>query len=232
MSFLTTVVALALDGFGEHAAEDARVPVVVAPQLLARDREALVGAAVDLADDDFLRHVDETPREVTGVRGAERRVGQTLTGTVRRDEVLEDGQTFTEVRLDRPRDDLALRVGDETAHTGELTDLLDVPSGAGLRHHVDRVQRPEVLLHRLRDLVRRLHPDLDELLTALVVGEQTTRVLRLDLLRFLLVPVEDRRLGRRDGDVVEREGDAGLRRPPERQRLDAGRARSDMTVES
>ena len=39
-------------------------------------------------DDDVLRDVDETAREVAGVRRLERRVGETLTGAVRRDEVL------------------------------------------------------------------------------------------------------------------------------------------------
>ena len=41
------------------------------------------------ADDGVLRDVDETTREVTGVRRLERGVGEALTGAVRRDEVLE-----------------------------------------------------------------------------------------------------------------------------------------------
>ena len=45
----------------------------------------------------------------------------------------------------------------------------------------------EVLLHLLGDLVGRLRPDLDELLTTLVVGDQALLVLALDLLGLGLV---------------------------------------------
>ena len=50
--------------------------------------DAVERAAVGLVDDDVLRHVDETAREVARVGGLERRVGQTLARAVGRDEVL------------------------------------------------------------------------------------------------------------------------------------------------
>src|SRR5262249_43394918 len=53
--------------------------------------------AVVLADDDVLRHIDETAGEVAGVRGLESGIGQSFTSTVSRDEVLQHRQTFTEV---------------------------------------------------------------------------------------------------------------------------------------
>ena len=53
------------------------------------DADAVERAAVELGDDGVLRDVDETTREVTGVRRLERGVGETLTRAVRRDEVLE-----------------------------------------------------------------------------------------------------------------------------------------------
>ena len=68
--------------------------------------DAAVGAAVLGTDHDLLRDVDETTGQVTRVGGSQSGVGQTLTSTVRRDEVLEHGETLTEVRADRPRDDL------------------------------------------------------------------------------------------------------------------------------
>jgi hypothetical protein len=73
-----------------------------------------------LADDHVLRDVDETPRQVARVGGAQRRVGAALAGAVGRDEVLEHRQAFHEVRLDRPLDDLALRIRHQAAHAGEL----------------------------------------------------------------------------------------------------------------
>ena len=149
--------------------------------------QATLGAAVVLTDDDVLRHVDETTRQVAGVGRPQRGVGQTLAGTVRRDEVLEHRQTLAEVRLDRPRDDLALRVGHQTTHTGDLTDLRHVSTRTGVDDHVDRVGLLERRLHRLGDLDRGGVPDLDELLAALLVGDQTTLVLLLDLRGLLLV---------------------------------------------
>src|SRR5438132_83405 len=56
--------------------------------------EAAVGAAVLLADDDVLGDVDQTTGEVTRVGGTEGGVGQTLTSTVSRDEVLQHRQAL------------------------------------------------------------------------------------------------------------------------------------------
>ena len=84
-----------------------------------------------LGDDDVLGHVHQAARQVAGVGGLERRVGQTLAGAVRRDEVLEHGQPLAEVRDDGLLDDLAdaagdllLRLGHQAAHAGQLPDLV------------------------------------------------------------------------------------------------------------
>ena len=86
-------------------------------------------AAVVVADDELLRDVDEPAGQVPGVGGTERSVGETLAGTVRRDEVLEHGEALTEVALDRPWDDLTTRVGHQATHAGDLTHLHDVAAG-------------------------------------------------------------------------------------------------------
>jgi hypothetical protein len=65
--------------------------------MIADTTDAVDGAAVVLGDDDVLGHVDQAPREVTGVGGLERGVGQALARAVGRDEVLEDGQALAEV---------------------------------------------------------------------------------------------------------------------------------------
>ena len=64
------------------------------------DVNAVHGAAIVFADDDVLRHVDQTPREVAGIRRLERGIGQTLAGAVGRDEVFQHRQPFAEVRRD------------------------------------------------------------------------------------------------------------------------------------
>ena len=98
-----------------------------------------LGAAVLLADDHVLRHVHQTPGEVPGVGGAQRGVGQALAGAVGGDEVLQHRQALAEAGLDRARDGLALGVGHQTAHAGDLPDLHRVTTGAGVDHHPDRV---------------------------------------------------------------------------------------------
>src|SRR5436853_589667 len=82
------------------------------------------GAAIRLVDDHVMRNVAELAREVTRVSGLEGRVGQTLAGAVRRDEVLEHAQTFAEVRQNRSLDDFARGLGHQTADTCELANLL------------------------------------------------------------------------------------------------------------
>ena len=82
-----------IDVFSGHGADDAlgkRLDDVLA-FLQRSDLEAEDGSAIFLGDRDILRDVDEAAGEVAGVRGLERGVGQTLTRTVRRDEVLEHG---------------------------------------------------------------------------------------------------------------------------------------------
>ena len=129
------------DRLERHASDDAVAQPLddLAARVDDRPRlEAVERAAVDLGDDHVLRDVDETARQVAGVRRLERRVGETLAGAVRRDEVLQHGQAFTEVRRDRRLDDFARRLRHQAAHAGELPDLLLAAARAGVGHDVDR----------------------------------------------------------------------------------------------
>src|SRR6185436_18248589 len=121
-----------------------------------------------------------------GVRRLERGVRQTLSGAVRRDEVLEHRQSFTEVRLDRAFDDLAdaagellLRLGHQAAHAGQLTDLVTRAAGSGIEHHEDRVEpalRPRHgFHHRVGDVRVRVRPGVDDLVVALTVRDVAGR---------------------------------------------------------
>src|SRR6185312_7632753 len=105
--------------------------------------------AVDLGDHQVLRDVDETTGQVTRVRRLQRGIGQTLTSAVRRDEVLQNVQAFTEVRRDWRLDDGAVRLGHQAAHTGELTDLSGGTARSRVSHHEDRVERLLLLLDAL-----------------------------------------------------------------------------------
>src|SRR5690606_18160446 len=86
-------------------------------------RETAGRAAIDFGDDQVLRHVHQTTRQVTRVGRLQCRIGQTLTSPVGRDEVLEYVQAFTEVCGNGRLDDRAVRLGHQAAHTGKLTNL-------------------------------------------------------------------------------------------------------------
>src|SRR3546814_4221612 len=80
--------------------------------------EAALGSAVVLDDDGVLGDVDQTARQVAGVGGLQRGIGQALAGAVGGVEVLQHGEAFLEVRDDRRLDDLARRLGHQAAHAG------------------------------------------------------------------------------------------------------------------
>ena len=61
------------------------------------ERKPIQRAAIIVGHHQVLGHVDESAGEVTGVRGFQGRIGQTFTGAMGRDEVLEDVQAFAEV---------------------------------------------------------------------------------------------------------------------------------------
>src|SRR5690606_26093134 len=192
--------------------------VLVTHQLVADlrrdpDLQPLRAAAVVLADDDILRDVDETTREVPRVGRTERRVGETLTGTVRRDEVLRHTQALAVRGDDRAGDRLTLRVGHEATDTGDVAHLQPVTTGTRRHHPVDVVVLRVARLHRRGDLVGRLRPDVDELLAARRVVDQTLVVLGLDLRGLLLVLGHDRRLVGGGDDVRERDRDTRTRGP-------------------
>src|SRR5439155_9598709 len=105
-----------------------------------------------------------------------RRIGQTLARAVRGNEVLQNVQAFTEVRGDRRFDDRTVRLRHQATHAGELPDLRRRTARAGVRHHVDGVERlllhhvtfailnfhrAQLAHHRLGDVVARTTPDID-----------------------------------------------------------------------
>ena len=139
------------------------------------------GSAVLFVDDDILRDIDESSGQVTCLSGLESRIGQSLSGTVGGDEELDDRETFLEVALDRELDDVAVRLGHETTHTAELSDLGLGTSGSGVRHQEQRVEAVLALFQLCHELVCqlvvRLCPDVDHSVVALALGDLSLVVL-------------------------------------------------------
>src|SRR5947207_3085102 len=84
-----------------------------------------------------VRNVHEAAREVAGVGGFERRIGQAFARAVRRDEVLQHGEAFAEAGRDGRLDDFAGGLGHQAAHPGKLADLLFRTTRAAVSHDVD-----------------------------------------------------------------------------------------------
>ena len=106
-------LALDLDVVGQDPAVDTgtQVPDHIASIVEQADPDPAIGPTVLIGDDQFLGDIDQPTSQVTRVRRSQGRVGQTLSCPVSGDEVLQDRQALTEVRNDRPRDDVTLRVG-------------------------------------------------------------------------------------------------------------------------
>ena len=171
--------------------------------------DALGRAAVLHRNDDVLRHVGKLAGQVARVGRLERRVGQTLAGTVRRAEILEHRQAFAEVGLDRRLDDLAGRLGHQAAHAAELTHLLDTAAGTGVGHQEDRIHvaaRAEVGLqgahHLGGDLLAGVRPGVEHLVVALALGDDAALVELVLAEHFLLGGRDDPALGFRRNQVV------------------------------
>ena len=187
-----------------------------------RSRQAAKRAAVLFADDHVLRYVDQTTRQVTGVGRLQCGIGQTFTGTVRRDEVLQYRQTLFEVRKDRVFDDLTafcsrfLRFGHQAAHTGKLANLLFRTTGSRVQHHIDRIEtlhvRGEVVEHRLGQLHVDIGPDIDDLVVTLVVGDKTHVVALHHLVHAFVALLYQLVFLFGDDDRVEVERQAALER--------------------
>src|SRR5665213_2619908 len=176
------------------------------------------GTAILLGDDGVLCHIDQAAGQVTRIRGLERGVGQSLAGTVGRVEILEHGEAFLEVRNDRRLDDLARRLGHQTAHAGKLFDLRRRAAGAGIGHHpngVDRLAglgRLDRLHHFIGDLFRAVRPHVDHLVVFLALGDQAVEILLLVFLDLVGGRGDQLFLRRRDDQIVLAERDAGLAR--------------------
>ncbi len=179
--------------------------------------------AVVLGNDAILSDIDEPPGEISRVGCFQCRIGKAFPGAVRGDEVLQHRQAFPEVRPNRGLDDLAGGLCHESSHPGKLPDLNGTSPGAGIGHHVDGVEafalslRPvgsDALFHADPaehfdgNLLRRLGPDVDNLVIPLAVGDEPFHILFLDPEHILVGLGDDLLLEFGDDHVVDRDRNA------------------------
>ena len=205
--------------------------------------DALGRAAVVPRDHDVLRDVGQLTRQVTGVGRLQRRVGQTLAGTVRAGEVLEHRQPFAEVGLDGRLNNLAARLGHQAPHAAELPHLLLTTTGTRVGHQVDWVNvliTTEVDLqaghHLVGDLLISVRPLLKHLGVTLALGDDAALVVLVELQHLLFGGGENFlfRLGRHEVVRAKRQA-AGRRRTEARlihvvQQLDRAAAAEELVA--
>ena len=132
---------------------------------------------------------------------------------MRRNEVLEHRHSLFEVRQNRVLDNLLsfgtgfLGLCHQTTHTRELLDLVLRTTGTRVEHHVYGVEALVGLGHLLEQNVAQVvvdvSPSIDNLVVALVVGDETHIIVVLDFVDLSLSLLNDVVLFLRDDDVVE-----------------------------
>ena len=168
------------------------------------ERNLLAFAAVYLTDNQILRYVNQTTGQVTGVRCTQSRIGQTFTGTVSRDEVLQYVQTFTEVGLNRQLDGVTGCIGHQSSHTCQLFDLLIRTSSSGVSHHVDVVVLIQAGQQVMGQLIIRCLPGFNNLFITLLLGNQTAAVVLCNPVYGSLCLSNQSRLGLRHRHIRNR----------------------------
>ena len=142
--------------------------------------------AVGLPDDQILRDIHHTAGQISGIGCTKGGVGKSLPRSVCRHEILQYVQTLTEIGLNRQLDGVSCRIRHQTAHTGQLFNLLIRTTGSGIRHHVDVVIFIQTVQKVFGQPVVCLLPGLHNLFVALFVRNQTTLVVSRDLIHGFL----------------------------------------------
>ena len=128
--------------------------------------ETVVTAAASILNNNFLRYIDKSSCEVTGVSGTKCRIRKTFTRTTRRNEVFKYIKTFTVVGTNRNLNSLTCGICNKTAHTCKLPQLAVTTTGARINHHINRVRllgvfKLEVFAKRSGNLLCAFFPNLD-----------------------------------------------------------------------
>ena len=152
--------------------------------------------AILFINNNIMRNIYQTTSQISGIGSLQCGIGQTFTGTVGRDKILQYGKSFFKVRQNRVFDDLAtfgtcfLRLSHQTTHTGKLTNLLFRTTGTGIKHHVHRIEtliiRRNCLHQNVRQLRVNMCPDINHLIVTFVIGNETHVIVIDHLLNFIV----------------------------------------------
>ncbi len=114
---------------GNHTTNYASSEVLTGDVVAAPQHDTFLGAAVFGVDDHVLRHVHQPAGEIAGVGRAQRRIGQTLAGTVGRDEIFQRCQSVAEAGANWQRDNSPGRIRHQPTHACQLGNYLEAALG-------------------------------------------------------------------------------------------------------
>ena len=202
---VAVLVVEILDEVSAHKALGQRLDNVLA-FLDVIDLDTDLGAAVVLTDDNILRNVDQTTGQITRVGGTKGGVGKSLTGAAGGNEVFENVKTLAVVCTDRSFDRTSRGVGDKSAHTGKLTNLVHGASGSRIGHHVDGVVFVKIVLKGGHNVVGGLIPNFDDKAVTLVVAYETSLKVLGDFVDVFLGIGNELLLGGRNKCIADGDG--------------------------
>ena len=93
---------------------------------------------------------------------------------MRRHEILQYVQTFTEIGLDRQLDGPSRRIRHQSAHTSKLFDLLVGSTGSGIRHHINIIVFIQTGKQHFRQFFIGVVPSLHNRTISLLLRDQST----------------------------------------------------------
>ena len=129
----------------------------------------------------ILRNIHQPTSQVTGIGCFQSRIGQTFSGTVCRDKVIQYIQSSFKVRENRIFNYLTAGtsaltgLSHQSTNTHELFNLCFTTTGSGIQHHKYRVESLLINRHFANQTFRNLHihttPDVNHLIVSFVIGD-------------------------------------------------------------
>ena len=160
-----------------------------------------------------MRDVNQTASQITSVGRLHGGIGQTLTGTVCRDEVLQHRHTLLKVRQNRVLNRTTtlgtglLRLSHQTTDTRELFDLILRTTGTGVKHHKYSIEALVCLSHLLQqditNIIVNVCPSIDHLVVSLVICNESHVIVVSNLTYLIITLLNELSFFLRDNDIVE-----------------------------
>ena len=169
--------------------------------LQSRTNESAKRTAVFLIDNHVMAYVHQTTSQITCVSRLHSGISQTLTGTVSRNEVLQHRHSFLEVRKNRVLNRTTslstclLRLGHQTTHTSQLSNLVLRSTGTRVKHHVNSVEALVCLGHLLHQHITQtvvhVSPGINHLIVTLIIRDEA-HVIVIGNLLYLVITLLDK----------------------------------------